>query len=109
MSSKSPEVQGEVFFTGSDGFPKSLTAGIVACLLLFVFVPFLLFFPYWLIIFGIPLATSALCFGIVAFLISKLFDRRKMVVSLVSWTLLLPLFFTIGLLATPILSSLVKT
>ena len=82
---------------GSDGFSKSLIAGIVACLLLFFLVPVLLFFPYWLIIFGIPLMASALCFCIVAFLISKPFERCKLVVRLASWTLLLPLFFSIGL------------
>ena len=82
---------------GSDGFSKSLIAGIVACLLLFFLVPVLLFFPYWLIIFGIPLMASVLCFCIVAFLISKPFERCKLVVRLASWTLLLPLFFSIGL------------
>ncbi len=81
----------------SDGFPKSLIASIVACLLVFLLVPFLLFFPYWLLVFGIPLVTSVVCFCIVAFLISKPFDRSKLIVRLVSWTLLLPLFFAIGL------------
>lgn len=89
--------KGEVCFMGSDGLSKSLIAGIVACLLLFFFVPVLLFFPYWLITLGIPLVASALCFCIVAFLISKPFERSKLVVRLASWTLLLPLFFAIGL------------
>ena len=82
---------------GSDGFSKSLIAGIVACLLLFFLVPVLLFSPFWLFMFGIPLLASALCFCIVAFLISKPFERGKLAVRLASWTLLLPLFFAIGL------------
>jgi hypothetical protein len=85
---------------GSDGFSKSLIAGIVACLFLFFLLPALLAFPYWQIIFGIfgiPLLASALCFCIVAFLISKPFERGKLAVRLASWTLLLPLFFAIGL------------
>ena len=47
--------------------------------------------------FGIPLLASALCFCIVAFLISKPFERGKLAVRLASWTLFLPLFFAIGL------------
>lgn len=82
---------------GSDGFSKSLIVGIVACLLLFLLVPALLFLPYWLITLGIPLMASAFCFCIVAFLISKPFEKSKLVVRLASWTLLLPLFFAIGL------------